>query len=245
MERGLVNLLSILLTILTLCIIFFKPIIKFIHDHIDDSVRVYFSPTAKQLCVRYYNELANKPAVPKIKTIGIPHCLGAPKCKFWHPGPGEDSCEFVIARSLSSARCSVYLCIYRLSYEKFTDILIQMRLKGVEVRLVVDQSNEKDDREDGKGHHVEVLRLIDYGVKVKTPKFESSEHNPNGYGLMHNKYVIIDNGLLISGSLNWTYNGLMRNYEFISVSSEKNTVRQFNNNFAKIWSEAIPYRRRT
>lgn len=56
--------------------------------------------------------------------------------------------------------------------------------------------------------------------------------NPNQ--LMHNKYCIIDNKELFSGSYNWTYFAETKNFENILFSNDNSVVNQYIDNFETI-----------
>ena len=52
---------------------------------------------------------------------------------------------------------------------------------------------------------------------------------------MHNKFAIIDNRLLLTGSYNWTFSANHRNDENLMVIDDPDTIAQFQNYFEKLW----------
>lgn len=54
--------------------------------------------------------------------------------------------------------------------------------------------------------------------------------------LMHHKFVIIDNKILISGSINWTKSAFFGNFENVLVTNESAIVKPFINEFERIWT---------
>jgi len=52
---------------------------------------------------------------------------------------------------------------------------------------------------------------------------------------MHHKFVIIDNNILISGSINWTKSAFFGNFENVLVTNESAIVQPFINEFERIW----------
>lgn len=54
---------------------------------------------------------------------------------------------------------------------------------------------------------------------------------------MHHKFVIIDNKILISGSINWTKSAFFGNYENVLVTNETAIVTPFLNEFEKMWTQ--------
>jgi len=60
-----------------------------------------------------------------------------------------------------------------------------------------------------------------------------------GYGMMHQKFCVIDNKLAISGSYNWTVNARNNNHETVIVTTHEKTVNEFVETFHKIRLRAI------
>lgn len=62
--------------------------------------------------------------------------------------------------------------------------------------------------------------------------------------LMHNKFCLFDNHILITGSYNWTYAAEQRNAENIILTDEINVCRDYTNYFVNLWNgltEVIEY----
>ena len=57
------------------------------------------------------------------------------------------------------------------------------------------------------------------------------------HGLFHHKFAIIDSQLVISGSMNWTRQAAIGNYENVLLIKDKNTAREFENEYEKMWKE--------
>jgi cardiolipin hydrolase len=55
--------------------------------------------------------------------------------------------------------------------------------------------------------------------------------------LMHHKFAVIDNCILVSGSCNWTTQALTGNWENIMVTSVPNLVMPFSQHFSQLWKE--------
>ena len=53
--------------------------------------------------------------------------------------------------------------------------------------------------------------------------------------LMHNKFCLFDNKVLISGSYNWTYSAEHKNAENIIVTTEDNVCNAFKEQFMSLW----------
>ena len=92
----------------------------------------------------------------------------------------------MILKDINSAKKTIDLATYNYTDTKTAEALIDAVHRGVKVRMVVDEDNYNkkvvDDLRSG-------------GIKVI-----SAQSN----GLMHAKYIIIDNAIVISGSANMT-----------------------------------------
>jgi phosphatidylserine/phosphatidylglycerophosphate/cardiolipin synthase-like enzyme len=54
---------------------------------------------------------------------------------------------------------------------------------------------------------------------------------------MHNKFAIIDNRLLLTGSYNWTASANNRNDENLMVIDDPEVIARYQNQFEKLWFE--------
>jgi phosphatidylserine/phosphatidylglycerophosphate/cardiolipin synthase-like enzyme len=94
-----------------------------------------------------------------------------------------------LAPAIDSARLSVDVAIYSLSLNSIRDALIRAHKRGVQVRMVMESENL--DRSDPQ-------KLKDAGIPILGDRRE---------GLMHDKFVVIDNSEVWLGSMNFTDSG--------------------------------------
>lgn len=128
---------------------------------------------------------------------------------------------------LKSAKKSLDLCIYVLSFPPFADAILELFEKSIEVRIVV------DGRED-EALRSQVSRLSRRGVKIKC--------NEKSYSiLMHNKFAVIDSKIVLTGSLNWTKSAVLLNYDNVLITSTPYLVNRYQEQFNKLWSQFKPY----
>ncbi|MFW6068665.1 MAG: phospholipase D-like domain-containing protein [Chloroflexota bacterium] len=107
------------------------------------------------------------------------------------PPPEErrDGIDDIIADDLLQAQSSVDVAAYDLDAEPIVDALVELRARELPVRVVTDTDNED---------LYSVRRLRRNGISVVTD---------DRSGLMHNKYIVIDEAVVWTGSLNYTSNG--------------------------------------
>ena len=51
---------------------------------------------------------------------------------------------------------------------------------------------------------------------------------------MHNKYMIIDNQILYTGSYNWAFNAEFNTFEKVAVIDDKKVIGQYQQNFIEL-----------
>ena len=122
-----------------------------------------------------------------------------------------------LADAIDSARLSVDVAIYSLSLNSIRDALLRAHDRGVQVRMVMESDNL--DRSDPQ-------KLKDAGIPILGDRRE---------GLMHDKFVVIDNAEVWMGSMNFTNSGgytdnnnLMR---IRSVKMAENYTKEFEEMF--------------
>ncbi len=100
-----------------------------------------------------------------------------------------------LASVIDQAEISVDLIAYDFNLERLVDALIAAHQDGVRVRLVVESDNAEDEE------------TLDDLRRAGIPIVEDERSS----GLMHNKFAIIDEQWVWTGSWNLTHNGAYRN----------------------------------
>lgn len=134
---------------------------------------------------------------------------------------------------LDHAQHTVLIAIYGFTDPAITDKLIELKNRGVEVSMVLDQSQAG-----GKKESEEIARLQGAGIDLVIGR--SAMH-----GIMHCKFSVIDDELVQTGSWNYTTSATLQDnvLEFIDD-------RAVASSFTSFWQrirtdmERIPQRRR-
>jgi transcriptional regulator of heat shock response len=77
-----------------------------------------------------------------------------------------------------------------------------------------------------------VRDLGEEGIQIRT--------DTSGESLMHNKFVIIDQKILMTGSYNWTVASTEVNQENVVIMENDQLVETFMNEFNKLWKQFSP-----
>ena len=128
--------------------------------------------------------------------------------------------EQKILDALDSAQAMIDVCVAWFTNETLRDKLLEMQSKGVKVRVII--------YDDG----INARNGVDLtGVAHRLVRASRS-------GIMHKKYCVVDNAIVISGSYNWTSNAEHHNDEDITI--EKNDIKlasSFTRDFNEMWGE--------
>nr|XP_060642808.1 mitochondrial cardiolipin hydrolase [Anolis sagrei ordinatus] len=148
------------------------------------------------------------------------------------PSPGPCACplphqESPLSRLLAhllAARRSLDLCVFAFSNPQLRRALLLLHRRRVRIRVVTDA-----DYMALRGSQIGILRKA--GIQVR---------HDQETGYMHNKFVIIDKKVLITGSLNWTTQAIQNNRENVIIIDDKKIVDVFLAEFEKIWEDFNP-----
>jgi len=112
---------------------------------------------------------------------------------FASPNSGIDD---KIVSDIKSAKESVRLAIYNLTDSKITDAIVEAYQSGIDVEVITDDSNKDDSN---------FTTLKNAGISVY-------DDNKSG-ALMHDKFLVIDENIVWSGSSNYTIWSFYKNNE--------------------------------
>jgi phosphatidylserine/phosphatidylglycerophosphate/cardiolipin synthase-like enzyme len=132
---------------------------------------------------------------------------------FFSPKGG---CEDAIVAELNKARREVLVQAYSFTADPLTYGLVEAKKRGVDVEVILDRSNEVE-------RYSDLNILLDNGLN---PLIDA-EH-----AIAHNKIMIIDQKIVITGSFNFTNQAENQNAEnLLIIRGHKELVTQYRNNF--------------
>ena len=128
-----------------------------------------------------------------------------------------------IVKELEESEVEILIASAWFTDNELFDILVRRLEDGLKVELIVadNQENEKLDFSalENKGASVTKIKNV-------------------GYGMMHQKFCIIDKQLALHGSYNWSNNAKKNNHESIIVTNHQGTVASLIANFEDIKQKA-------
>ncbi|XP_063981751.1 mitochondrial cardiolipin hydrolase [Diachasmimorpha longicaudata] len=139
----------------------------------------------------------------------IPHC------------PGRNIKKLV--NFFDSVKETLDVCIYILTYKDISDAIIRAHRRGINIRLIVDSGMSET-----SSCSTQLSRMRRAGIKIRMHRSTVS--------LMHHKFAIRDEKLMILGSSNWTMQAFFGNYDASLITNEPELVRVFSTEFNRMWS---------
>jgi phosphatidylserine/phosphatidylglycerophosphate/cardiolipin synthase-like enzyme len=139
---------------------------------------------------------------------------------FFSPGGG---CTAAVLAEIAAAQHSIELQGYSFTSEPIATALIQACRRGVDVRLLLDAASTGDNR-------TQAIRAREAGASV----YLDGKH-----GLAHNKIILIDHRILITGSFDFTSEAEDQNAENILILHDQPKLQAaYEENFGAHWSHA-------
>jgi len=124
--------------------------------------------------------------------------------------------DFIVEK-IENAHSSIYLAMYDFTNKKIKNALIEAHDRGVKVEIITDDTKIEDEI---------YLDLNSSNITIYNDNYK--------YGLMHNKFLIIDKNILFSGSANFTYYSFYRNYENVVLIENQDIAKAYLDEFYEI-----------
>jgi hypothetical protein len=166
-------------------------------------------------------------AIPWLKTCvrAITNELMEPRKRFadamFFPSAAS---EARVIEYLGQAEKSMEVCLFTITNNQIADALRAAHHRGVAVRIITDDENLKMLGSD-------VRDLGEYGIPFK------ADSDPRSH--MHNKFVVIDDLLLLTGSFNWTKQAVFKNQENLALFDDAGLVSLYKQEFEKLWAQFV------
>ena len=138
--------------------------------------------------------------------------------------PGEDGVEKLLIDLIDSAKESVCAAVHDINVESITTAFIDASNRGINVQVVMEK--DYSDPEEHAHSAAQYSRLDALGL-VKT--------DDRG-ALMHNKFVVVDDKTVWTGSTNLTDRGVNHNNNNVIVIESTELAQNFTIEFNEMWN---------
>lgn len=123
----------------------------------------------------------------------------------------------LLVRAIEAARLSIHVAIYNLSLDNVRQSLIDAHRRGVEVQLVAESDNLDGD---------DFQRLVAAGIPVLGDRREGS---------MHDKFMVIDEAEVWTGSMNFTVTGAYQDNNTLVRINQPQLAAAYEAEFAEMF----------
>jgi phosphatidylserine/phosphatidylglycerophosphate/cardiolipin synthase-like enzyme len=130
-------------------------------------------------------------------------------------------CEDQVLYWIGRANASIHVLIYSFTLDSIGDALVTAHNRGIEVQVVFEKGQISQ--------YSEYQRLKDAGISVRN---DTNSH------YMHDKIMIVDGMIVLTGSYNYSENAESYNNENLIVISSTFIAEAYEEEFTEIWSES-------
>jgi len=130
-----------------------------------------------------------------------------------------DDPESIIIQNIDNAKESINIAMYSFTDSDIAWAIVRAKDRGVVIKIYLD--SKEVNAEYSKSRF-----FINEGIE----NIRISSSNS-----MHNKFAVIDNKIVITGSYNWTASAGKRNDENLLVLDDKEIVKQYQDYFNTLW----------
>lgn len=138
--------------------------------------------------------------------------------------PGEDCTSFIVGE-IGRAGHSVFVQAYGFTSAPIAKALIDAKSRGVDVRVILDSSNATDTYSGAD-------LMLNSGVRT---------YIDNPSGIAHNKVMVIDGEIVLTGSFNFTKAAQERNAENVLVITDRDLADRYARNWHRRQEVSKPY----
>lgn len=133
----------------------------------------------------------------------------------------KDDCLNKLLNEINSANKTIDLAIYSFTLDEVADSLISAKNRGVRVRVVFD--------------YLQSFNAYSVDEKLMSGGIPVLKKGKGSWGSMHNKFIIIDNEKVLTGSFNYSRNAIKRNNENLLLIVDENVISYYLKEFNYLW----------
>ena len=129
-----------------------------------------------------------------------------------------------LVRAIQDSRRSIDIAVYNFTASELAEALYAAKARGVRIQVLVDQEMAETGGSGVRGLRLNGITIRSLGVPEQS--------------LMHHKFAVFDDRLVVTGSYNWTNSAEHTNYENLVVLEDPVLVARFQQEFRRLWREA-------
>jgi phosphatidylserine/phosphatidylglycerophosphate/cardiolipin synthase-like enzyme len=165
--------------------------------------------------------------------LGLSGPLAAAPTKVYFSPQG--GAEAALEKLLDGARQDIRAALYFFTNRTLAAAILRAHKRGVKIQVVIDGNNESDY---SKGYYLR-QRGVDVryarGLPKQSRKSKKSKYRVKKFGLMHHKFMVVDDKFVATGSYNWTASAEKWNRENLLVIKSSSLARKYSVEFKNLW----------
>ena len=138
----------------------------------------------------------------------------------------DENMEEIIIDTIKRAKNEICIAMAYFTSDILIDELYRAKDKGINIKVIIDNNDKNNNSK---------FRISNICSKFRIAEVRSKYKN-----IMHNKYCIIDNKIVIDGSYNWS-KAAKYNEEHIIIIEASEIAQMYTNNFNKIFNNSRYY----
>ncbi len=135
-----------------------------------------------------------------------------------------------IVDEINASEKSIDIAVYDFTSRPLARALVKAKNRGVKIRVILDRSANGPDNRYTK---YPFLKANGIDVRFAVPHIAWDRE-----GLMHNKFAVIDNRVVITGSANWTASAFKINDENILIIKRFDIANAYEKEFDYLWKRS-------
>ena len=160
----------------------------------------------------------------------------APTEVYFSPQGGAQA---ALEKLIDSARQDICAALYFFTSRPLSAAILRAHKRGVKIQVIIDGNNESDY---SKGYYLR-QRGVDVryarGLPKKAKKSKKRKYRVKKFGLMHHKFMVVDDKMVATGSYNWTASAEKWNRENLLIIKSSSLARKYIVEFKKIWESTF------
>ena len=128
----------------------------------------------------------------------------------------------IILNLINNAKTEILVQSYSFTSENIANAFMRAHQRGIKVKILFDRSQLS-------ARYSQIYKIREVGIDCLVDPVP---------GIAHNKIIIIDKNIVLTGSYNWTNAAEMRNAENLLIINDRSTVKIYKKNWIKRYERA-------
>jgi phosphatidylserine/phosphatidylglycerophosphate/cardiolipin synthase-like enzyme len=128
-----------------------------------------------------------------------------------------------LIKQIDGAKKSIKVMAYGFTAKNLAEALVRAKRRGVDVNLIQDEKSSQNNRET-------LPILLAGGIEVRSD---------GKHAIQHNKVMLIDDDIVITGSYNFTNSAEKRNAENIMIVRSSYAAKRYADNWKSHWEHSV------